>query len=149
MGHTACTESQCLYSTAIHLLYSIAITLLPLWAFMACYGINFILNYFYCKTKKMHQYIKFILFWNYTIRVSDGLSIHHQEFKTVHTATGICQTIEITLRCTALWTSNFTFYVCPWSHLAAVVQLGILGLSASVSDAPWCIPGVRLHSQIL
>jgi hypothetical protein len=25
-------------------------------------------------------------------RVSDGLSIHHQEFKTVHTATGICQT---------------------------------------------------------
>ena len=40
----------------------------------------------------MHQCIKFILFWKDTLLVSDGLSIHHQEFKTVHTATGICQT---------------------------------------------------------
>jgi len=27
-----------------------------------------------------------------TVTVSDGLSVHHQEFKTVHAATGICQT---------------------------------------------------------
>jgi hypothetical protein len=27
------------------------------------------------------------LFWNDTLHVSDGLSDHHQEFKTVHTAT--------------------------------------------------------------
>ena len=27
-----------------------------------------------------------------TLHVSDGLSVQHQEFKTVHTATGICQT---------------------------------------------------------
>jgi len=27
-----------------------------------------------------------------TLHVSDGLSVNHQEFKTVHTATGICQT---------------------------------------------------------
>ena len=27
-----------------------------------------------------------------TLHVSDGLSVHHQEFKTVHTATGLCQT---------------------------------------------------------
>jgi len=40
----------------------------------------------------MHQCLKFILFWNDTLHVSDGLSVHHQEFKTVHTATGICQT---------------------------------------------------------
>jgi len=40
----------------------------------------------------MHQYIIFILFWNDTLHVSDGLSIHHQQFKTVHTVTGICQT---------------------------------------------------------
>jgi len=26
------------------------------------------------------------------LHVSDGLSIHHQEFKTVHTASGICHT---------------------------------------------------------
>jgi len=36
--------------------------------------------------------IKFILFWNDILHVSDGLSVHHQEFKTVHTATGISQT---------------------------------------------------------
>ena len=35
----------------------------------------------------MHHCIKFILFWNDTLHVSDGLSIHHQQFKTVHTAT--------------------------------------------------------------
>jgi len=33
-----------------------------------------------------------ILFWNDTLHVSDGLSVHYQEFETVHTATGICQT---------------------------------------------------------
>ena len=27
-----------------------------------------------------------------TLHVSDDLSVRHQEFKTVHTATGICQT---------------------------------------------------------
>ena len=50
-----------------------------------------IVVYFYIKTNQMHQCIKFILFWNDTLHVSDGLSVHHQEFKTVHTATGICQ----------------------------------------------------------
>ena len=41
----------------------------------------------------MHQYIKvFFFFWNDTLHVSDGLSVHHQEFKTVHTARSICQT---------------------------------------------------------
>jgi len=40
----------------------------------------------------MHRFLKFILFWNNTLHVSDGLSVNHQEFKTVHTATGICQT---------------------------------------------------------
>jgi len=42
----------------------------------------------------MHQCIKFILLWNDTLHVSDGLSVHHQEFKTAHTATGICQTVN-------------------------------------------------------
>jgi len=40
----------------------------------------------------MQQCIKFILFWNDILHVSDGLSAHHQEYKTVRTATGICQT---------------------------------------------------------
>jgi len=45
----------------------------------------------------MHQYLKFILFWNDTLHVSDGLSVHHQEFTTVHTATGVCQQILLLL----------------------------------------------------
>jgi len=46
---------------------------------------------FYSKTSQMHQCLKFILFWNGTLHISDGLSVHHQEFTTLHTATGICQ----------------------------------------------------------
>ena len=30
--------------------------------------------------------------WNGTLHISDGLSVRHQEFKIVHTTTGICQT---------------------------------------------------------
>jgi len=33
----------------------------------------------------------FLYLWDNTLHVSDGLSVHHQEFKTVHTATGIFQ----------------------------------------------------------
>jgi hypothetical protein len=36
--------------------------------------------------------MKLILFWNNILHVSDGLSVHHQESKTVHTASGICHT---------------------------------------------------------
>ena len=39
----------------------------------------------------MHKCIKFILFWNDTLHISEGLSVHHQQFKTVRTATGVCQ----------------------------------------------------------
>ena len=45
----------------------------------------------------MHQCIKFILFWNDTLPVSDGLSVPRQEFKTVH-CTGICQTATTACR---------------------------------------------------
>jgi hypothetical protein len=47
--------------------------------------------YFYSKSDQMHQLLKFILFWNNTLHVSDGLSVHHREFKTVRTATCIFQ----------------------------------------------------------
>jgi len=39
----------------------------------------------------MHQCIKFILFLNDTLHVSDGLSVHHQEFKTTY-SNRHCQT---------------------------------------------------------
>ena len=51
-----------------------------------------IVIYFYSKTNEMHQFLKFVLFCSSTLHVSDSLSVHHQESKTVHTASGICQT---------------------------------------------------------
>jgi len=51
-----------------------------------------IVIYFYSKTNKMHRCIKFILFWNDTLHASEGISVHHQELKTVYTAIAICQT---------------------------------------------------------
>jgi len=45
-----------------------------------------IVIYFYSKTNEMRQFFKFILFCSSTLHVSDGLSVHHQEPKIVHTA---------------------------------------------------------------
>ena len=58
----------------------------------------------------MHQRIKFILFRNDTLHVSDGLSVHHQEFKTVHTITGICQTD--TANCLLASRQQYLFDIC-------------------------------------
>jgi len=33
-----------------------------------------------------------LFYWSNTLHVSDGLSVHHQELKTLYAATGICQT---------------------------------------------------------
>jgi len=35
---------------------------------------------------------------NVTLHVSDGLSVHQQDFKTAHTASGICHTGQLTAR---------------------------------------------------
>jgi hypothetical protein len=47
--------------------------------------------HFYSKTKELHQFLKFILFCSSILHVSDGLSVHHQESNTVHTASDVCQ----------------------------------------------------------
>jgi len=52
------------------------------------------------------------LFWNDTLHVSDGLSVHHQEFKTVHTATGICQTDTAVCKHTAVSVWHMPVAVC-------------------------------------
>jgi hypothetical protein len=51
-----------------------------------------IVIYFYSKFKEMHQFFKFILFCSSSLHVSDGLWVHRQDSKTVHTALGVCQT---------------------------------------------------------
>jgi len=50
--------------------------------------------FFYTKTNEMHQFLKFVLFCSSILFVSDGLSVHHQESKTVHTASGICTILD-------------------------------------------------------
>ena len=72
----------------------------------------------------MHQCIKFILFWNDTLHVSDGLSVHHQQFKTVHTATGICQTD--TAVCVLASSSNvcLTYACCSMYSLELLMMDG-------------------------
>jgi len=59
----------------------------------------------------MHKCLKFILFWNDTLHVSEGLFVHHQEFKTVHTATGICQT-NTTICLLAIRQQYLTYACC-------------------------------------
>ena len=45
----------------------------------------------YNKTNERHKFLKFI-FWNRTLRVSDSISVHHQESSTVCTAIGVGHT---------------------------------------------------------
>jgi len=66
----------------------------------------------------MHQCIKFILFWNDTLHVSDGLSVHHQSFKTAHTATGTCQTDSAV--CLLVGMRRNSFHLVPASKQTAV-----------------------------
>jgi hypothetical protein len=54
--------------------------------------------FFYSKTNQMHSFSSLL---NITLHVSDGFSVHHQESKTVHTASGICHTGSVAAsRCT-------------------------------------------------
>jgi hypothetical protein len=50
---------------------------------------------FYSKTNQLHSISKFILFCNNTLHVSDSLSFHHQESKTIHIASGIRHTFPL------------------------------------------------------
>ena len=61
----------------------------------------------------MHQCIKIILFWNDTLHVSDGLSVHHQEFKTVHIAVSISQTD--TAVCLLASSQQYLFGCCMYN----------------------------------
>jgi len=58
---------------------------------------------------------------NITLHVSEGLSVHHQEFKAVHTASGICHTGSGSISCslakqsTKLYDIYLMLYVQPWT----------------------------------
>jgi len=53
-----------------------------------------IVIYFYSKTNQMHNISNLFYFGNNTLHVADGLSVHHQESKTIHTASGICTVLD-------------------------------------------------------
>jgi hypothetical protein len=46
----------------------------------------------FLKDNQRDALISQMYFWNRTVHVSDGFSVHHQESSTVYTATGICHT---------------------------------------------------------
>ena len=73
------------------------------------------------KTSKIPAYISIVkptrcisvsnlFYWSNTVRVSDGLSAHRRELKTVHTATGICQTD--TADCLLASGQQYLFDIC-------------------------------------
>ena len=53
-----------------------------------------IIIYFYSKTNQMHNISNLFLFWNSTLHVSDSLSVHHQESKTVHIPDAVCTVLD-------------------------------------------------------
>jgi len=64
------------------------------------------------------------LFWNNVLHVSDGLSVHHQEFKTVHTATGVCHTDTAT--CLQVYVTQILLPACRYmSHRYCYLLAGI------------------------
>jgi len=84
----------------------------------------------------MHQFLKFILFWNNTLHVSDGLSVHHQESKTVHTATGICQT-DIAACLLAGARCDCQFHLAPANKQSAISVWHIPVAVCTVLDSWW------------
>jgi hypothetical protein len=51
-----------------------------------------ILRHSFSKTNEMHLFLKLFILVKNTLHVWEGLSVHHQELKTAHTAKGLCQT---------------------------------------------------------
>jgi len=76
----------------------------------------------------MHNILKFILFWNNTLHVFGGLSVHHQEFKTVHTASGrpICHTGSVTACQNKI---NLRYCVSGWFYYRNILRCTVLQMS--------------------
>jgi len=60
------------------------------WATLLIHIASFNLIIFIAKPTRCTS-VSNLFYFEMTLHVSDGLFVHHQEFKTVHTATGICQ----------------------------------------------------------
>ena len=60
-----------------------------------------------------------IYFIGVTLHVSGGLSVHHQELKTVHIATDICQTD--TADCLLASSQQYLFDICLLQYVQSLV----------------------------
>ena len=81
----------------------------------------------------MHDFSN--LFWNNTLRVSDGLSVHHQESKTLHTALGICTVLGFwrwterpSETCRMLLQNKINLRYCAsgWFHYINILRCTVL-----------------------
>ena len=68
----------------------------------------------------MQRYTIFFIIVN-ALRVSGGFSAHHQELKTVHTASGICQ--ACLLLPLAVWDYDSLLSIMTFVLLRAVVKV--------------------------
>ena len=66
-----------------------------------------------------------ILFWNDTLHVSDGLSVHQQEYKTVHRAAGICQIDTVVCLLVGTRWNSMEFHLVPTSKQRAVCLVAL------------------------
>jgi len=78
-----------------------------------------IVIYFYSKTKEMHQFLTFILFCSSTLHVSEGFSVHHQESKTIRTASCVRQTDSADCLLAGTRWNWFQFHIVPTSKQSA------------------------------
>jgi hypothetical protein len=80
--------------------------------------------HFYSKTKEMHHFLRFILFCGSTLHVSDGLSVHFQESKTVHT--GICQRDSADCLLADTRSNSMEFHLVPASKQSAESDIHLM-----------------------
>jgi hypothetical protein len=80
----------------------------------------------------MHQFLRFILFCSSSLHVWGGLSVHHQESKTAHTASGMSYRF-----CWLLASGNEMFHLVPASKQSAESVWHIPGAVCIVLDSWW------------
>jgi len=86
--------------------------------------------------------VSYLFYWSNDLHVSDGLSVHHQELKTVHTATGICQ--ADTAVC---WRQQFLLGICLLQYVQFLTPVGgrkdrpkpVECYSNKINMRHWCI----------
>jgi hypothetical protein len=77
----------------------------------------------------MHQILNFILFCSSTLHASDGISVHQQESKTVHTASGVSQTDSADSLLAGTRWNSMEFHLIPLSkQLTNLCDNGVYSL---------------------